>query len=226
MPINVNNNESVVASNFTQIDRCRHHTTAMAMEPTHAIDDKGGTSVFVMPNTTIQNKRHATKPISIILPDGKKVTSTHICDVTIPGLPTTLTGHILPEMTMASLLGIWLLCKAGCKVVFNDKTCEVIYNKAIILTGYKDPESNLWTLPILGSGPTTTSDIVCPTQPSDTMTKLATFLYHQTNKKMMSSSCINFYATRQYHHCSRPSMTDSSMGRHTSMHVQYINISC
>jgi hypothetical protein len=76
--------------------------------------------------------------------------SKYVRDVIIPGLPTVLTGHILPDMTTASLFGICILCKAGCTVVFNDdKECQVIFNKKIILTGYKDPISDLWTLPIL-----------------------------------------------------------------------------
>jgi hypothetical protein len=87
-------------------------------------------------------------PIQTSLPDGRKDTSTHICDITIPGLPITLTGHIIPEMTMASLLGIRVICKAGCVVVFDDKTCQVYYKGNLILMGYKDSTSNLWTLPI------------------------------------------------------------------------------
>jgi hypothetical protein len=51
-------------------------------------------------------------------------------------------------MTMATLLGIQVLCKARCTVVFNDKTCRVYYKGKLILTGYKDPTSNLWMLPI------------------------------------------------------------------------------
>jgi hypothetical protein len=76
------------------------------------------------------------------------VTSTHICDVTIPGLPFTLIGHIVPKMMMASLLGICALCEAGSQVNFDDKKCEVIYKGKVFLTGFKDPTSNLWTLPI------------------------------------------------------------------------------
>ncbi len=34
----------------------------------------------------------------------------------------------------------------GCKVIFNNKKCEVIYTDNIILRGYKDPTTNLWTL--------------------------------------------------------------------------------
>jgi hypothetical protein len=58
-------------------------------------------------------------------------------------------GHIMPDMTSASLFGIRVLCKAGCMIVFDDNKCQVINNGKIILTGYKDPASNLWTLPIL-----------------------------------------------------------------------------
>jgi hypothetical protein len=33
-------------------------------------------------------------------------------------------------------------------MVFDDKTCHTYYKGKLILTGYKDPTSNLWTLPI------------------------------------------------------------------------------
>ena len=78
-----------------------HSANAMSIDPAHAIADTGAISIFVMKGTKVQNKRRATKPISISLLDGKKVQSTHICDVTTPSLPVTLTGHIVPEMTMA-----------------------------------------------------------------------------------------------------------------------------
>ncbi len=63
----------------------------------------------------------ATKPIHISLPDGKKIVSTHICDVNIPGLSHKLIRHIVPDMKMASLLGIRVLCKAGCEVIFDNE---------------------------------------------------------------------------------------------------------
>jgi hypothetical protein len=59
----------------------------------------------------------------------------------------------MPDMTTASLFGIHILCKVGCKVLFDDNKCQVIYNSKVILTGYKDPASNLWTLPYQASPP-------------------------------------------------------------------------
>ncbi len=51
------------------------------------------------------------------------VGSTHVCDYKIPGLPTLLEGHIVPELTVALLIGIRVLCKAGCVVIFTDTMC-------------------------------------------------------------------------------------------------------
>jgi hypothetical protein len=82
------------------------------------------------------------------LPDRQQVKSTHVCDITIPGLPTVLMGHIVPHLTVTSLIGIRPLCKAGCTVTFDNDKCGVIYNGEVILRGLKDAATDLWTLPI------------------------------------------------------------------------------
>ena len=70
------------------------------------------------------------------------------CDIKILGLPQILTGRIDPSLKIASLIGIRPICKARCKVVFDNKKCEVWYNGAVILAGTKDQATDLWTLPI------------------------------------------------------------------------------
>jgi hypothetical protein len=79
-----------------------------------------------------------------------------MCDIKIDGLPTVLTGHIIPDLSIASLFGIRVLTEAGCTVTFDKSNCVVRYNGAIILWGAKDPATDLWTLP-LGSLKSTTS---------------------------------------------------------------------
>ena len=107
-------------------------------------------------NFNIHHERHAgqepphkNNPITISLPEGSKVSSTHICDINIPGLSTVLTGYNVPGITMASLMGIRLTSKAGCKVVFDKEKCKVFYENKNILRGYKDLTTDLWTLPII-----------------------------------------------------------------------------
>jgi hypothetical protein len=101
-----------------------------------------------MEGADVANRLIALKPLTINLPDGKRIKSLHVCDIQIKGLPTTLVGHIVPSLTVASLIGIQPLCKAGCTVVFDDKKCDVVYDGRVILRGYIDPSTDLWTLPI------------------------------------------------------------------------------
>ena len=81
-------------------------------------------------------------------PDGTVVRSTHICDYEIPGLPTRLEAHIVSDLTVALLIGIRVLCKAGCVIISTDKMCSVMYDGKVILQGYKDPSTDLWILPV------------------------------------------------------------------------------
>jgi hypothetical protein len=96
----------------------------------------------------MKNVRPATNPLNINLPVGTMVKSTHVCDLEIPGLPYVLEGHIVPDLTVALLIGIQILCRMGCIVVFTDTACYVRYQGKVILTGYKDPSTDLWVLPI------------------------------------------------------------------------------
>jgi hypothetical protein len=79
-----------------------------------------------------------------------------MCDIVLPGLPTTLVGHIVPELSIASLFGLRVLTEAGCTVKFDNKKCVVKYNDKIILVGLKDLATDLWTLPIVGPAGKTT----------------------------------------------------------------------
>jgi hypothetical protein len=124
------------------------YLNALTIAALQAIADTGATSIFIMEGVNVENKRPATKPLTINLPAGRQVKSIHICDINIPGLPTMLTGHIVPHLAIASLFGIRVLCKAGCTVTFNYNKCNVYFKDKLILRGYKDLSTDLWTLPI------------------------------------------------------------------------------
>ena len=147
----------------------------MSTKMPHAIVDTGATTIFIMEGTPVENKRIATKPLTINLPYGTKIKSTHCCDITIPGLPTILTGNIVLGLSIASLIGVRVLCEAGCTVTFCKDRCDVIYNVKTILKGCKDPSTELWTIPINASHmpPLHTME---PTRP-DTVQHTAHFAY-------------------------------------------------
>ncbi len=144
---------TVVTDNLSST---RQHICASSMYPrkpsipiTHAVADTGETSIMIMKKTpNMKNVSLATNPLTINLPDGTMVKSTHICNLEIPALPYVLEGHIVPDLMVASLVGVRILCKLGNTVLFTDTACYVRYQGKVILTRYKDPSTDLWVLPI------------------------------------------------------------------------------
>jgi hypothetical protein len=124
------------------------YLNAISIATTHAIADTGATSIFIMDGVDVVNKRPATSPLTINLPDGRKVKSLHVCDITIPALPQVLKGHVVPHLAIASLIGIRPLCDAGCTMTFDKAKCDVIYDGNVILRGFKDATTGLWMLPL------------------------------------------------------------------------------
>jgi hypothetical protein len=133
---------------------------AFRLTTNNAIADLGATQIFVMDGTPFINKRPTTRLFKVLLADGRQVMSTHMCDIRINGLPVVLTGHIIPDLSIALLFGIRVLPEAGCEVTFTHDECVVRYNNKIILWGEKDPSMDLWTLP-LGSQDMTSQHANC-----------------------------------------------------------------
>ena len=138
-------------SSFAPRQASKWAYAGMTIASNEAIADSGATQIYVMDGIPVHNRRKTTCPLKVALADRWRVMSTHMCDIIIPGLPTILVGHIVPELSIASLLGIRVLTEAGCTVKFDIEKCVIKYNGKIILTGMKDPTTDLWTLPIIGS---------------------------------------------------------------------------
>ena len=61
---------------------------------THAIADTGATSIFVMAGTPMKNVRSSTMdPLTINLPNGKIIHSTHVCNISIDILSQDCLWH-------------------------------------------------------------------------------------------------------------------------------------
>jgi hypothetical protein len=129
---------------------------AYTIAPNDAIADSGATQIFVMEGTLVLNKQKTTCPLKVALADGCRVMSMHMCDILLPSLQATLVGHIIPELSIASLFGIRVLMEAGCTLKFDNKKCVVKYNNKTILVSLKDLTTDLWTLLIVGSAGKTT----------------------------------------------------------------------
>ncbi len=103
----------------------------LALRTGNVIADSGATQIFVMEGIPVINKRVTTNPLTVSLVDDHQVLLTHMCDIHIKGLPFPLTGHIISDLSIASLFGIRILIEMGCKVTFSKTTCVVKYNGKI-----------------------------------------------------------------------------------------------
>ena len=103
-------------------------TITLTRENIHkwAILDSGATSNFLTTAAQVTNKETIYDDITVSLPDGNKVKSTHKCTVNIPGLPIEARrGHIIPGLASHSLMSVATLCNAGCEVTFNKTSVKV-----------------------------------------------------------------------------------------------------
>ena len=82
-----------------------------------AIADAGATAHFLLPGAPVTNVQPTQHPLTINLPDGGTIKSTHTCLLDMPWLPfTARIAHIVPGLAHTSLVLISTLCDAGCKV--------------------------------------------------------------------------------------------------------------
>ncbi len=152
------------------------------------IADSGATQIFVMDGMLVHNEQKMTCPLKVALADGRRVMSAHMCDIIIPGLPTTLIGHIVPELSIASLFGIRVLTEAGCTVKFDNEKCMVRYKEKNILISMKDLATDLWTLPIVDpAGKTSRTDT---TEEQDPFVNLREEFLETTSKASISNELV------------------------------------
>ena len=128
---------------------------------TTAIADTGATSNFFTIDTPVINRRIATAPISIQIPNGATMQSTHEAELDLPALPLAARlVHLVPSI-QHSLLSMGQLCDAGCDVIFDAKSVTVSYANQPVLKGLRNSNTKLWHLDLSPTTPT-----ACTRQPA------------------------------------------------------------
>jgi hypothetical protein len=101
-----------------------------------------------MPNSPHLNPTSDHDPITVRMPNGSGISSSHTCQLDFPTLPPEATqGHILPGLASHSLVSIAKVCDNGCEVHFSNQHCQVVRDKTVLLQGPRNPTTNLWLLP-------------------------------------------------------------------------------
>jgi hypothetical protein len=149
--------------------------------------------------------------------------------------PEACLGHRLPGLVI-NLLSITALVDAGCKVFFHCTRCEVIFDGATILQGWRDPKKRLWRVKIVDNGWTTVYKVAIPPQEKPTVelttppTMHAYSLYKcSTMHKLMHFyyACLNYpvvftliKAIKAGYLQGWPSLTAERVRRHIDVSVE------
>ena len=109
-----------------------------------AVADAGATGHFVLPGTPVVDVLPTSNPISIHLPDGGVMKSTHTCRINIPWLLERETiAHIVSGLAHTSLISIAVLCNAGYKVAYDGDECKVYFEGEIVWRGNRESSTKL-----------------------------------------------------------------------------------
>jgi hypothetical protein len=113
-----------------------------------AIVDSGCTVQFLLVNAPCLNKVKSQTPLTVRLPNGDTMESSHTAELEIPELNAAASkAHVFPWIANHSLLSVGQLCNKGYIVTFQNAWVTVCNShKFQILSGPQDLDTGLWRI--------------------------------------------------------------------------------
>jgi hypothetical protein len=110
--------------------------------------DSGCTVHFLLVNAPCLNKVKSLTPLTVCLPNGATMESSHTSDLDIPELNAAASNaHVFPGMANHSLLSVRQLCDEGYIVTFKQDTVTICDSgNSQILSGPRDLNTGLWCI--------------------------------------------------------------------------------
>jgi hypothetical protein len=110
-----------------------------------AILDSGCTSNFLSATAPCNTKQEAHVPLSLNMPNGTNIQSSHTCDLLLTDLPPQARKvHIIPGLVHKSLISVGQLCNSGCDITFTQEQVPVSRDGKYVMYRSQDPRSRLW----------------------------------------------------------------------------------
>jgi hypothetical protein len=113
-----------------------------------AIVDSGCTVNFLLVNAPCLNKVKSRTPLTVRLPNGDTMESSHTAELDIPELNAAASkAHVFPAMANHSLLSVGQLCDEGYIVTFKQAEVTICDSRnSQILSGPRDLNTGLWRI--------------------------------------------------------------------------------
>jgi hypothetical protein len=111
-----------------------------------SIVDSGCTGHFLLVNAPCLNKVKSQNPLTVRLPNGATMESSHAAVLYIPELNNAAyIAHVYPGMTNHSLLSVGKLYNKGYTVTFRNESVTFCDSRKLqILSGARDLDTGLW----------------------------------------------------------------------------------
>jgi hypothetical protein len=111
-------------NNNSTFEVCR--TPTLLKQHETAIVDFGCTGHFILVNAPCLNKVKSRTPLTVRLPNGATVESSHTAELDIPELNAAASkAHVFPVMANHSLLSVGQLCDEGYMVTFKQASVTI-----------------------------------------------------------------------------------------------------
>jgi hypothetical protein len=113
-----------------------------------AIVESGCTGHFLLVNAPWLNKVKSQTPLTVRLPNGSTMDSSHTAELNIPEMnAVTSIAHVSPGMAKHYLLSAGKLCNEGYIVTFKNTSVTVCNSQEFqILSGPRDLDTGLWRI--------------------------------------------------------------------------------
>jgi hypothetical protein len=110
--------------------------------------DSGCTGHFLLVNAPCLNKVKSPTPLTVRLPNGATMESSHTAELYIPELNAAASKvHVFPGMASHSLISVRNLCDKGYIVTFKQASVTICNSeKSQILGGPRDLNTGLWRI--------------------------------------------------------------------------------
>jgi hypothetical protein len=164
-----------------------------------------------------------TNPLTVRLPNGQTMKSTHTAVVDIPELSKAVTAaHIFPAMENNSLLYVGQLCDEGYSLLFSINEVTILDStQKILIKGSRDSTTGLWRINL------SQNKSRCITAPAQTHIQSVNNVYSLRNTGVLFNylhkamfNCAKpalIHAIKKGHLATWPGLTEDSINKHLKL---------
>jgi hypothetical protein len=175
--------------------------------------DSGCTGHFLLVNVPCLNKVKYRTPLTVRLPNGATMESSHTAELEIPELNADASkAHVSPGMAHHSLLSVGQLCDEGYIVTFKQALVTICDSeKSQILSGPRDLNTGLWRINLMQ----TNNHIPEPIANNVYELRNTGALVHYSQKALFSpTKSAMLQAVKDGHLITWPGLTEDAINTH------------